>query len=451
MDGKELLSRLIRLSQIEDPKKDIHSLTYAQFPGTHCPLMGAAMAVRGIQGGVMMIVGTDECAYYTKHMTIHSEDWGGLMGRCVSVTIDQHDITFGCARKVEAAYAELLEEEKPEAVFLVTTCVPEIIGDDFDAVAQAMTDRYGVPVMAVHTEHFKCENHMPGVERVITACISLMQEQEKDGSVNVIGQRMGRFADTELFQVLKEAGVPIGAQLPSGCTIDEVRRAPAAKVNIVVNEIGLPLARKMSQRFGTPYVFFDKFVDPVHIAAGYERLFGFLDLPVPSKLSGLRQAAEEAARQAGEALRGVTFIYGNTPFRCLECCAYMASLGMVPQLIQSHGILEEDAADVKRILESADPYMTQAANISPLQYIYDELCPMLYLGHEYPMRLRKKGIAQVHTDQGGGMLGYEVTPYLMKQLLASVEESKEIRSGQNIIPKTVQNSKNIDLRGGMPQ
>ena len=36
-------------------------------PGTHCPLMGAAMAVRGIQGAVMMIMGTDECAYYTKH------------------------------------------------------------------------------------------------------------------------------------------------------------------------------------------------------------------------------------------------------------------------------------------------------------------------------------------------------------------------------------------------
>ena len=78
MAGKELLSRLKRLSQAEDPKKDIHGLTYAQSPGTHCPLMGTAMAVRGIEGAVMMIVGTDECAYYTKHMIIHSEDWGGL-------------------------------------------------------------------------------------------------------------------------------------------------------------------------------------------------------------------------------------------------------------------------------------------------------------------------------------------------------------------------------------
>ena len=255
-----------------------------------------------------------------------------------------------------------------------------------------MAAQYGVPVMAVHTEHFKCENHMPGVERTITACFGLMEGQEKDGSVNVIGQRMGRFEDTELFRVLGNAGVRVGAQLPSGCTVEEIRRAPAAQVNIVVNDIGLPLAKKMRQRFGTPYVFFDKFVDPARIAAAYENLFGFLKLPMPEELAALRQAAEKAAAEAKEQLRGVTFMYGNTPFRCLECCAFMASIGMVPQLIQCHGIHAEDAEDVRRILSSADPYMTQAANISPLQYIYDELHPMLYLGHEYPMRLRKRAL-----------------------------------------------------------
>ena len=30
-----------------------------------------------------------------------------------------------------------METEKPEAVFIVTTCVPEIIGDDFDALSGA--------------------------------------------------------------------------------------------------------------------------------------------------------------------------------------------------------------------------------------------------------------------------------------------------------------------------
>ena len=45
------------------------------------------------------------------------------------------------------------------------------------------------------------------------------------------------------------------------------------------------------------------------------------------------------------------------------------------------------------------------------------------------MRLRKKGIAQVHTDMGGGMLGYEVSGYFVKQLAAAAEEGKNIRKG----------------------
>ena len=48
IDGKEILSRLGKLRDVTC-SKDIAQLTYAMFPGTHCPLMGAAMAVRGFK------------------------------------------------------------------------------------------------------------------------------------------------------------------------------------------------------------------------------------------------------------------------------------------------------------------------------------------------------------------------------------------------------------------
>ena len=79
IDGNEILSQLKKLRDITT-SKDIRQLTYAMFPGTHCPLMGAAMAVRGIKDAVLLVVGTDECAYYTKHMTLHSDEFGGLGG-----------------------------------------------------------------------------------------------------------------------------------------------------------------------------------------------------------------------------------------------------------------------------------------------------------------------------------------------------------------------------------
>ena len=81
MDGKELIGRMKPLSQVESMKQ-VAPLTNAMFPGTHCPLMGAAMAVRGIRDSLIIIIGTDECAYYTKHMTLHSDDFGGLGAAC---------------------------------------------------------------------------------------------------------------------------------------------------------------------------------------------------------------------------------------------------------------------------------------------------------------------------------------------------------------------------------
>ena len=428
MDGKKLLAQMKKLRDVETIK-DVKSLTAAMFPGTHCPLMGAAMAVRGIKDSMMIIIGTDECSYYTKHMTLHSEEYGGLEGRVVSVVLDSHDVTFGCVKKVEKAFRELMEDYKPSAVFLVTTCVVEIIGDDFDAVADALTKEYSVPVMAVHTEHFKCENHMPGIERTITACLPLMEKLPCDGSVNLLGQRMGNFDQTELSRVLKNAGVHIGVQLPCGCTVQDIRRAAAAKVNIVVHEIALPLARKMKVKFGIPYVFFDKFVDPERIAACYQSLFEALELPLPEEVCALRAKAKAAVENSREKLSGVTFIYGNAPFRCFEYSRFMTSLGMIPQILQTAAIQQEDREDIAAILALSDPYITKTANIAPLQYIYDELHPMLYLGHEYANRLRSKGIAIVRSDQANSMLGFECTVAAVNSLTLAADEMRQIRKG----------------------
>ena len=426
MDGMSLIARMKPLSQVENIK-DVMPLTEAVFPGTHCPLMGAAIALRGIRDSLLVVIGTEECAYYTKHMTVYSDAYGGIAGRCVSMILDGQDVTFGCTEQVAQCFEPLMKEYQPKAVFLVTTCVVEIIGDDMDAVAERLSERYGIPIMAVHTEHFKCENHLPGLERTMTACLSMMEKQECDGSVNLLGQRLGNFSQTELSGVLARAGVKIGLQLPCGCSVDEIRRAPAARLNIVVNETALPLARKMQETFGIPYVFFDRFTDPERIAACYARLFSTLELPVPEEVKALESKARAVCFQAKNALNGVTFIYGNTPFRPFEMIHFMTKLWMIPQVVQLSAITPEDEKDKAAILSVCDPYVTKTANIAPMRAVYDVLHPMLYLGHEYAEQLREKGIALLQTDEANGMLGFECTLYLVQSLMQAAQEAREIR------------------------
>lgn len=426
INGKDLVAKLKPLSSVESIK-DIPQLTQAMFPGTHCPLMGAAMAVGGIKGALLVVVGTDECTYYTKSMTLHSERFGGPGGRCVSVVLDGHDVTFGSTPKMHKAFKEIVAEYKPECVFLVTTCVVEVIGDDYDAIAAELSDAYGIPVMAVHTEHFKCEDHLPGLERTITACFDMMEKVPQNDTANVLGQRMGEFKTTELYKMLIKSGVKIGMQLPAGTTVDEIKNAAAARVNIVVNDIALPLAKKMKARFGIPYVYFNKFVYPDKIYASYKELFEYLGVPLPEEIAAYYNEAKEAVTAAGKALGGVSYIYGNTPYYCFEMNAFLASLGMVPQVIQTNRFSEENDYYVQEILKHTDPLVCKAANIAPMQYVYDELHPWLYMGHEFGARLRKKGIAIVHSDAAGSMLGFEVTNYLLKQITVAAEEAKIYR------------------------
>ena len=424
MDGEELVAKLKRLSQVQSIK-DIPQLTRALFPGTHCPLMGAAMAAGGIKDCLLVIVGTDECSYYTKSMTIN-ERFGGLGGRCVSIVLNGHDVTFGSAETLHRSFKELMEEYQPSCVMLVTTCVIEVIGDDYDALAQELSNAYGVPVLAVHTEHFKCEDHFPGLERAISACLEVMEPTACNNSGNVLGQRMGDFADTELYRMLGQAGVQVGLQLPSGCTVADIRQAAAAKVNIVVHDIALPLAQAMEEKFHIPYVYFNKFCCPERIKESYEQLFAYLELELPVELQELYARSKELEALAQKELAGFAYIYGNTPCDCFELNSYLASLGLVPQLIQSNKFMENNP-DVTTILQYTDPYICKAANIAPLQYVYDALKPYLYLGHEFDDRLRAKGMAVVHCDGAGGMLGFEVQAFLLKELQASLARAKQYR------------------------
>ena len=425
MDGNELLGRLNRLSRVQTIK-DIPQLTTALFPGTHCPLMGAAMIAGGIKDCLLVIVGTDECSYYTKSLTL-SDRYGGINGRCVSVVLDSHDVTFGSTESMHKAFKEIVAEYQPKCVMLVTTCVIEVIGDDYDAIAEELTKQYRIPVMAVHTEHFKCEDHFPGFERAITACQSIMQPQECDGSVNVLGQRFGDFADTELYALLTKSGVKIDVQLPSGCTSDDIRRAPAAKVNIVVNDIALPLAQKMQEQYGIPYVYFNRFAAPEKILQAYQYLFDYLELPLPAEVGTKFDECKALEQETLPVVQGVPYIFGNTQYDCFELNSYLCRLGMVPQLIQSNKLRKEHFADIKSILATADPYVCKAANIAPLQFVYDVLHPWIYMGHEFGERLRRKGIAQLHSDPAGKMLGFECNTFLLKILQQAVADAKKFR------------------------
>lgn len=432
LDGNSIINNLKRMSQVVNLKQ-VKPLSYALFPGYHCPLMGAMMTINEIQNATMLVVGLDECAYYTKLAT----DGGTMKAdgcEIVSIVLDQHDVTFGCQNKMDEAFAELMEEFSPKAVYMVTTCVVEVIGDDVDAMAEQYADEYGIPVIVVHAENFKTDDHLPGIEQTMDASIDIMEEQPIEDCVNILGFRLGNYKKSEVNQILEKSSVGIGMMLPGKSSVEEIRTAPKAKCNIVVHPVGLTLAEKMKKKFGTPYVVFERFTDPERIYQCYKKLYNALEKELPQEVVDRFETAQKKVEAAKPKLAGKTYISGNTALCNYEFHAFMASkLDVKPLLLQ---ISELDVVSKEfrdKLMEHCDPYVTRPANISALTYVYPVLRPDFNIGPGGEMELRKNQIASIRMMRAYDTLGFEVTHIVIDGFMNALAETQMI-SANAMIP-----------------
>ena len=431
----DILGRAKRLSQVQS-LEEVTALSKALFPGSHCPLFGAMLLIQRIQGAACLIVGTDECTYYAKSAAMSAGRLGKMAESCYSLVLSQTDISFGSGEKLKQAVQEILQEDGIRILFVISTCLVELIGDDFDSLCQALEEETGAKIPVVHTEHFRSENHLQGMEATLLACLSLMEETERTLSVNILGPRLEDFPKSELAECLQTIGLPISLTLPSEAGLEEIRKAPQASLNLVTDRIGLPLARAMRDRFKIPYLYFDRFVHPETIERAYRSLFqSILKEKTRRQMEGWlkekKEAFEEVYDRVREKIKGYSYIYGNSPLLQMELNAYLCELGMEPKLIQLSQWGEGDDKNREKILEYADPYLSKNANISPLQAVYDQLQPDFYFGHEFFERLLQKGIVQAAMDRLGRSYGFQLSVDLLCFLEDCIDLRKKYFGGKH--------------------
>lgn len=412
---------LCRLSDIAG-NEDVRSLSYAKFPGTHCPLFGVAMIASFVSDLAVLVVGTGECTYYSKGFARVNQGDGDNF---YSLVIGKHDLTFGCGKKVLAALRQIDRDDSPAAIMVVTTCVLEVIGEDMESLLLENEGEFSARLLLVQTEHFKCGSHIPGMERALASFAGLMARcPQEPRSINILGHRKHGVERTEVIAALAASGVTVREIIPSNCRIADLQRAAGAALNVVTDFTALPLARAMEKRLGIPFVYFGRHLNGERIEREYRRIEELFGISLLAHLDGprTRLAALEASARA--LLKGKRFIYGNTPLMAFEVCDYLSGLGMEPVFIQVREYYEEERPDMDRLLaRGINPPVAQIANIAPMQEVYDLLRPDMYIGHENPFALFKKGIVQVTVDDATEKIGYEVPVRLLETLLEVCREA----------------------------
>lgn len=422
---EETIEAAKRLSQIH-ADEDIASLSNAIFPGTHCPLFGALLVASYVKGLVVLNIGSEECTFYGKDFSRMRQKGKDLV---FSLVTHKNDITFGIEDKVREAVGDIIRFHDPKAILLISTCVVELIGEDIGAIASALEKEVDIPLLFVKTEHFKCNSHMPGLSDTMAAFSKLMHKMPiKSQTVNVIGHRFDGFSETELCKLLKAKGVHVHMSIPSECTVEQLKTAGEAAINIVTDFTGLALAKMMAERLGQPYVVFEKVLDPDRILEGYLAIEKALGIDLSEEVHVLYQTCQKAIHKTSEVLKNKSFVYGNAPVKALECSDFLASLGMVPLWVQMRELYPDDSVYAKALLKKGhDPKVSRIANIVPMRTVYDTQKPDYYIGHENPMELMKRNIKQLTFDREASGLGFQLTLAVLEKL--RTEPSVSMRGG----------------------
>lgn len=178
--------------------------------------------------------------------------------------IDETDITFGKTERLEKGIEKLISEEKPEAIFVLPSSVPAMIGVDLEAVCEEMSAKFeDILIIPVPAGGFGATSHK-GVEMALhTLCrvLPVKAELTKEPTYNVIGSCSDLYnfkADVkEIQRIMADAFTmkPV-CILSSDTAVEQIRGMGGAHINLVLRYEGLKAAKELESRFGTPYIYY---------------------------------------------------------------------------------------------------------------------------------------------------------------------------------------------------
>jgi nitrogenase molybdenum-cofactor synthesis protein NifE len=179
------------------------------------------------------------------------------MGFTTGISIN--DVVFGGEEKLRASIDYIVEHYAPQAVFVYSTCVTAMIGDDIDAVCRQAQQDHGIPMVPVHAPGFVGSKNLGSRlagEAVLTNLIGTLEpEVTTPFDINLIGEYNVTGDMWQYTPLLEELGIRVLSTLSGDGRVASIRTAHRAKLNVLVCAKSLiSMPRKMQEQYGIPFV-----------------------------------------------------------------------------------------------------------------------------------------------------------------------------------------------------
>lgn len=389
----------------------------AQYPGSHCAFRAVAGIIPLIKNSYGLLLGPAICLYNAKLTTnIRSLTSDPRPNTLLFLTYSQDDIIFGFHDKVREAVLEVDRKYRPQVLFLVTTCLQEIVGEDFDASVEEIQREVKARLLVIHTDNFTCENASPGIENVFLSLSELMVPCEvEEGSVNLLGFMTPNARRTELARLLESAGIKIKNIVPSFCTPEDLSRAPGVSLNIALDHHALKLAEKMKEEFGTEYIYCEKPYHPDSIELWYQKMAEALRIDLDEEINDLKRETEDLITKTKGRFSGKRCALSGQPGRTLDFASLLVELGIEPEVIMIHHLSREDRRDAQRLLaQGVDPLLFRGDNSLQTEKLLFMLKPEICIGRMDYKVLAQLGIQPCMLIRSHFRLGFEASNEILR-------------------------------------
>jgi nitrogenase molybdenum-iron protein alpha chain len=285
-----------------------------------------------------------------------------------STGMTEKETVFGGIEKLRDTARAAFRIKKPAAIFICSTCVSAIIGEDINTLAAELAEEFGIPVVPLSCEGFKSKIWASGFDAAFHALLYgiVKPPEQKTNTINVINFRGSAGPElTELFAYLD-----MKPRLVAGFqTIAELSRMSEAAATVsICGTLGTYLGNSLEQRYGVPYV---KAIQP-HGISGFEewlRILGRVihkEEAVERYITEKRQGTLDALAPLVEKLKGKRALLGMGPSFAFNFARVLGEIGIEPLEIfawhldpaYDHGNLPESLGTLSSIRENLPVHVT---------------------------------------------------------------------------------------------
>ncbi|NKM36576.1 nitrogenase iron-molybdenum cofactor biosynthesis protein NifE [Rhizobium laguerreae] len=231
-------------------------------PGTAvggCAFDGAKVALQPITDVAHLIHGPLACEGNSWDNRGAASSGPTLWRTSFTTDLTEIDIVMGHSeRKLFKAIREIKDGYAPAAIFVYSTCVTAMIGDDIDVVCKRATDEFALPVVPVNAPGFvgskNLGNKLAG-EALLKHVIGTVEPDEPGlCDINILGEfnLSGEF--WQVKPLLDKLGIRVRACIPGDARYLQVASAHRSRAAMTVCSTAfVALARKMQERWDIPF------------------------------------------------------------------------------------------------------------------------------------------------------------------------------------------------------